>query len=796
MEKIIYYIDGELKNEIGVKAENKQDEGDKLSPLAVLMNVYPRPLSERGAVRSVTDDNNQEADDGAYLVIEGSLLPEANSWDCFIFSYPCNLRCTLISRVDPAKEELMNTVMERLSAEYDIMLEEVERRIRNSLTDNTSAVAVMKNLSFGDFCVLYPSGKYSYDHICYTVDSIFASLGHENSRDNSLDTPDNEIETYSQKIKKRFADSYLVKRNSNHNEYKVLLDKMVCAKVGSNDRKMYMLLLCALLLRTILDESAARWVYESGDLKCESVENAPELASAYDLRKSSFDVFLEQASAASPYSDQIWSLFFITKTLLASIVGRSMKDAVSKKDIANLERDDEEVKRNRVETYNNFFGFVPYIGTRYAEVMSYYPSHLAPDYCYGFMSIPWDERFKLWSYFPAYVHEFFHYIPPQGRKERNEKILHLAVYSVMNPLYAEMTESRRTEYEKIVANIAEIIDNYRHGLIDIRNDYVIEKGNPSLVNNQNVENYRDTMKYNAIMHDLVRILDFEKICTKALENYQFKSLPDGELKRILAQAEWKQECLERWDEDMTSYLATYSFAMREIRSDLSMCVLLDIGLEEYIELLANEPAFAESSGTWVADSTVLRFGFITRLLYVKEQMGYSKWADVVWDDLCNQMLQTTCGQLQHNSYEKHPRYENTVNGWKNYCKKVIDETEPTTSKAESFVDYLANLKEYLESYQSILCAKNSEWYAVFERALCTAEYSIQAKEGVSRSLISNWGKQLSTFSKYSFANQLYSLYTKYKGLDNDIERYRFEYMSRLLFRDLLMVFPNIDLDRS
>lgn len=796
MKKAVYYIEIESRITIGEETSYVLANQNSLNLQAALFGVHPQYFTEPRLDIMGTDDTYHAFKGSSCIILEGTELPEINLLDCLCFSYPCSLRDAIISRIHVDKDDCMETVMERISAEYDYILERVESSVRIAFSDKIPLVVVMKNLSFGDICVLYPSGLYQCDYVCDKVNSILTDLVQIYGQDAALDTPINLIDTIWKRIKRRLESSFLLKLNPNYNQYVELLTQMSIAEVGSNDRKMYMLVLCSLLLRTILDETAARWVYESGDLKYESVESVIELSEAYELCKTSYDIFLNQAKAVSPYSDQVWSLFFITKTLLSSIVGSTMDESVSMGGLFSNDIVDKDAVTRRQQAYCNFFGFVPFIGTQNNEVMSYYTSHLSPDYCYGFLSIPLKDRFNMWSYFPAYIHEFFHYISPRGRKERNEKILHLAVYTLMNPLYIEMTENRRAEYENLVKKIAEIVDSYRQALIDIRNDYVFEGRIHSPVDKEKVENYRDTMKYNAIMHELVKILDFEEICKKAMESLGNEASYDFDLDSIFKQEEWQRTCLKRWEQDMTSYLATYSFAMREIRSDISMCVILNLGLKEYIGLLANEPAFAEYNGRWVADSTVLRFGFVTRLLYVKEQMGYQTWLDVDWDDLCYRILQTSYELQPFDSNDNSTQLVNTIESWIKHCNKIIDQTDQEITSGGSFINYLENLKEYLVTYQTIMSSQKNEWYSVFERALCTAEYSIQGDERELCCLISNWGKQLSNFSNYSFSRQLSSLYKKYKRLDCDIERCQFENKSRLLFRDLLMAFPNIDLDRQ
>lgn len=770
MQKNFYYVDlGENVEFILEKYEQLWIDDQNPHIQTLLMTVKLRVL----------DDSS----DGRYshcIYLEGQKVFTPSEWLCYCVSFPVELRAG-IATLSRSTDNNYVALTERIAQKYEEALGVWEEMLRRVAGISDDRLVVMKNLSFGDACILCSEPvENMVGHIAATL----TELSRKYADGSALDTPDETITTISKQIKKRFYSTYLIKRNANYTEYEALMKQLMEADVGSNDRKTYVLMLCALLLRTILDETSARWVYESGDAKYETLEMSKDLTRAYKIRMAGFREFLNQASIESPYSDQIWSLFFITKTLLSSIVGRDSEAIESKRPDAE-DLDEAEL----LQEYGNFFGFVPYIGDYYPEVTSYYPSHIAPDYCYGFLSIPRKEEFRFWSYLPAYIHEFYHYIPPRGRKERNEKILHLAVYSVMSPLFIAMTQSRKAEYETIVAKIASSVDQLRENLIDLRNDknYALREYQTSETR-QSVENYRDTMKYNAIMQDLVYLLDFEDLCAEAVNEFcSENAAARAESFSIPNREYWMQACSDIWDKNMTSYIATFSFAMREIRSDLSMCVILDMSLRDYIEVLANEPAFAESSEKWVADSTVLRFGFMTRLLYTKE-LYYDSWENVDWQELCKHMVRT-CSQNDSNG--------NSIDGWEKTCGEILQSIRKSDSQ---YNEYLDHLRDYLSKYVEIsILSKESPWDSVFEKAMCTKEYAISNHKDDydqfidRRCLIPCWGARLQKQKSYPFVKLLCGLYSQYSLANTVEERCLIEYQSRLLFRDLLMYFEDIDL---
>ncbi len=777
MQKNIYYIN--LGENVEFMLENLEQswfDNQKLYLHAIMKSVKLKTLSDMSGICS-----NQ------HVYLEGQEISTQSEWLCYCVSFPIELRAGIATLAHPTDIADM-TLSERIAQKYEDVLKDFAGMLQRHVCIGVDCLAVMRNLSFGDVCVLCSDITLSVRDMVGYITTALKELNLKYTGGIELDTPDETITAFSDQIKKRFYSTYLIKLNANYTEYEELTKQMMETSVGSNDRKMYILMLCALLLRTILDESAARWVYESGETKYESLEFSTELTRAYELRMSGFREFLNQASVVSPYSDQIWSLFFITKTLLSSIVGRDSKAIES-----NCPESEDLDKAELLQEYVNFFGFVPYIGDRYPEVTSYYPSHISPDYCYSFLSIPRKESFRFWSYFPAYIHEFFHYVPPRGRKERNQKILHLAVYSVMNPLLVAMTSSRKAEYERIVEKIAFSVDQLRENLIDLRNDRNHALGKyQTYATRQSVENYRDTMKYTAIMQDLVYLLDFEALCTEAVNECRSLSLDASEEVPLIPDREkWLKACLDKWDRDMTSYITTFSFAMREIRSDLSMCVILDMSLHDYIKVLADEPSFAESSQKWIADSTVLRFGFMTRLLYTKE-LYYDSWEAVQWQELCKYMT-LTCIQNISNA--------NSTNAWKSKCCDILQRLRKEDDPL--YNEYLEHLCDYLITYIDIsVLSEDSIWDSVFEKAMCTEAYALSSNkshgaENIDRRLlIPCWGDRLQKQKSHSFIKLICDLYHQYQRETTIEAKCRIEYQSRLLFRDLLLYFEDIDLPQN
>lgn len=724
------------------------DQGDLGLISNILLNV---------CIQECTNENEDTSFSPHSILLKGTLPKLDGAWDCFFFTYPCSLRSSVIAKVGQSAEIDALRFSEMLSDAYEQFYAEMHRRLLN----NNSRIVPMMCISFGDICVLCPHGLYGYDQIKSTVEETFRAMGNI-YKDNARDMPIENIEMVQNEIWNRFNKMYIFAQNPHYDAYQKLFQDLMNLDVGGNDRTMYMLLLCSLMLRVILDETAVRWIYDSGDIKDDNYIIANDQSNAYKRTMTAFKMFIEQVSASAPYSDQIWSLFALTQVMLSSIVGRDTQTA----------------KKREIDmaVHNNFFGFVPYISSSHTEVSSFYPSHLSPDYCFGFLAIPQTEQFKLWSFFPAFVHEFFHYIPPANRKQRNEKILFLSIYSAAIPLYSAIKSENKEIYEYIVKKMAWQIDRYRCKLAMSRNGMT---SNDRDEFESEVEHNRDTMKYLAIMRWLLPTIDFDSIYGQAVKAAINKFSPDSKLKEILIDQSIQAECRNLWNTDIVNYIHSYTFAMREIRSDMFMCEMLNIDLYQYIELMAKEPAFAENDENFVADSTKLRFGFMTKYLYIKGEKcpTEERGSYLDWNFICNQIIECS-------------------DNWIDSCKDKIDDIAKNHNEYRIRLDHL---HKYLISYATITSSQKDGNKTVFDEVLCSSTFVLYDRPNVEDNrdcnLVYSWGRDMNRYRKYEIINQLSNLYAKYQECQKKraVEKYYFEWRTRQLLRDLLMVFPNVDL---
>ena len=118
-------------------------------------------------------------------------------------------------------------------------------------------------------------------------------------------------------------------------------------------------------------------------------------------------------------------------------------------------------------------------------------------------------------------------------------------------------------------------------------------------------------------------------------------------------------------------------------------------------------------------------------------------------------------------------------------------------------EYLKHLSNYLIIYDEISrLSEDSPWYSVFEKAMCTGEYAISSHKNDCDQfndrccLIPCWGVRLQKHKEYPFVRLLKDLYCQYILADTVEAHCHIEYQSRLLFRDFLMFFEDIDLPKN
>lgn len=680
-----------------------------------------------------------------------------HQYDCLFLRLPQSIRATLLRSVSETYEKAsLGAVIE---SELPNKYIKIADRVKESLERVIPDVEATVSLTHDDFCILIPHGLLSdLNGLRPKMITLLYSICPD-----ALDadpTQDRSIAETVDAIWKRFDDQYIYRRNPNYREYATAIRRLLEIRCESGDKRYECALMALLLLRTVLDETSLRWVYDSGDLHYEDPYDMEEIDLSTRNLLGSLGCFIDQASDECDYSDILWMTVFITRALLAAIMGRSEEESIKK-------------ERTRL-TQRNFYGFLPFVTSNYKEVTSYYAKYHTPDYCYGFLAIPQKYKNSFWEMFPAYIHEFFHYIPTPHRKDRNEAILSLALIGVLNPLYSalcgDMSARGKHAYASMLENILRhILSKRKRMMDDVLVDYnfnTLYKGCEWNTKIDEIFETDTTMKFSDLMASLFPMLDFGTMYDNALI-----ITDDLDTNTIRMISEAKEECVDLWTKEAVAYITIFSTALKEIRSDILMCRIIGLSLQEYITIMANEPNFAYLSRDSVADSTMIRFGFMCRYLYAAGKND------------------GTAGDT-HSS-----RSKKSVSEWMKTCKAVIDNVPHIDANIK------ANLSDYLDEYCAITIDEDTagdDAIILFEDILCGVDKTSDAVVLYTgdNGLIGEWEKQIDEISGYQIFACLKSLYMKYKDLDRLEDKVMFEYRTRLVLRDLFEVFPNIDLDTA
>lgn len=639
----------------------------------------------------------------------------------------------------------------KLSSRYSQLAGEVSELFNG----DTFQPKIFVSLTRGDLCVTLPSvfvNDGDRDILSELRNRILEYINFRIAEVTAArHTSDGDVASNIEEIKSRLEKMHVFDRNLFSGTYRSALRRLINIECQSADRRYECALLAALLLRTWVDETSLRWVYKSsGDLHYEQ----PDMMESMDLSTMrlfhSIRRFIGQVSDSSPDAETLWSIVFTTRALLSSIMGRN-------------EADGEKKGFNKIE-FTNFYGFYPFFDNNCEEVTSYYATYHSPDYCYGFLSLPLRYRFDLCGMIPAFLHEFFHYIPPIERRGRNECALKLAVVEALNPVYiklcSELSERNTWIFKEMSKMMTEQILEARYRITEL--SFSPDNG----IGREDIYLIETSMKFEDTMRLIFPMLDFSRIYDTAVSRLGEQP---PEISRIFDGR--KSECLNFFEKKAFPALAKFLTSMKEIRSDILMCRSLDIGLGDYIALLAEEPNFARLSADSVADSTILRFGFVCRYLY---ELGGSE------PDIGHVTI---------------PRTKASVEACFERCTSIISELPLCNESTRR------NLIAYLLEYRRITVDTDTDGddaLIIFEDALCGGEGGNTWILGdwLRSGFLKNVENQLAMISGYPMLRLLREIYTGRMEQKSSEERIMFEYKTRLVFRDLLEVLPDIDIDKT
>ncbi len=628
-----------------------------------------------------------------------------NEYDFCFFSLPFSVRKELIALCNK------NFSVEILFQIFNIYCKTVEK-INNLLSLKYDDVHVLGCIYENDLCIISSCQKHDLSLIQEEIINFLFKITRSSICEDAclIDRLMQADRMTQEQIV--LSERQFVKYNPNYKYYISALHDINKIKSDSYDRKQELSLFSTLILKDLIEETHMYWLYDSGDLRFEKAE----IAHILDIRFSSFsrflDIFCSQADDKNQKNDWIWSLMFLTQTALASIMGRT-------KDIFNNQREKDEHK--------NFYGFLPVITTKEQnrEVNSFFYNHISRQFCYGFLVMPYDCIYKMPDYLPAYIHEFFHYIPPKNRIRRNKTVLKLILHSIFSEL--------RNSLSNMIYDI--FFDKFYIAIIDRMES----------VNFESNEFFDcDSMEYIERIRAFIQCFDFDKFYYEVLRDLYI----ENRYLNILSLSYYQSICSDNFKKNVLEYMNIFVLFFREIRSDIAMCLLLNLNLENYIRIMSKESFFALMSSHKCGDSTIMRFGFMCRYLAFKEN-GIDM-------DL-----------------------------WESYCERKIDDIFNSMSEEDKKKDVckFQNLKSYLKEYKEIAIEPELERYVPKGSSLL---------EDLLRLDVAEWEKDILPFSSHNFIKVIRDIYTNYSS-PNETLKIHLSCGMRLLFRDLYAYNPDLDL---
>ncbi len=654
--------------------------------------------------------NNIDIEYGELLLFNNTTsLPKHSIYKYKPIILPFDIRDTLIKRCE--KNSLFH--VSKCLSEIYLKIAEI---LNEELSNNYRGIQVFCSIFSYDFCLLSSETTNDLDLIAkYIVSFLKEHLDVDYFK---YDTEMFQADIDTMRVQRKLtqcllSDRQFVKYNPTFSKYIRTKNKIDNINCDSGDKKEELSLFSLLLIKDLVEETHLYWMYESGEVRYENAAKRYILSNRNRQYFRDFELFCDQAQLGNVFHDWVWSLVFLTQTLLASFLERKKS------------------QKDNDETHSNFFGFIPIFKNslnRDSELTSHFSQHISKKFCHGFLVVPIYSIQNLPKYFPAYVHEFFHYIPPLNREKRNSVILDLVLHALLHEYRIELPASVYDDiFEIFKQNVIKVFYFY-----NFTEDTVFSC---------------DSMEYVERLTSAFKKLNFLEVSSFVS---QFISNTYNKNYDLIVSYLNGKLCAE-FSQKARIYIDTFVSFFREIRSDISMCLLLDIGLEQYIKILAEESSFAALNAYDCADSTILRFGFMCRLL-------------------------------------SDGKYLVDAKSWLKKCCDIIDECASSDKYADDpiTINNFDNLKSYLYEYVSLAIEMEDDQYTPKEDSLLE---SIIKKEEI----VDCWINSIKQYAKHPFATEIRNLYWSYNKLTDPIDKLLVLLGMKILFRDLYSYNPNLDL---
>ena len=599
------------------------------------------PSKEKNNLFELKVFNNQEDKDTKLIVLHSSCSPNMRLlYEINLFNLPYNIRQNIIQESRNEKSFFRTSKM--LFNKYC----QIGHMINQYLSRKYNDVYFFCSILYNDFCLLVPEQSYDFFQIKKEI-QMMLNLFYDDC--NTVIIRDNYINPFlkrkSQIIK---SDRQFVRHNPMFNQYISMIRNIDNIKSDSIDRIQELSLFSSLILKDLVEETKLYWIYDSGDLRYEEPDKEYILKAQNSIYFEFFNLFCEQAQDEHVYNDWIWSLVFLTQKLLYVLNNC-------------IDSDDDRI---------NFYGFIPIIKNMKKEnneVISLFTRHISRKFCHGFLIIPTGSIYNILEHLPAYVHEFFHYIPPSDRPNRNKAILELVAHSIFFNLRKTLSvETYKLFFCEFCKEFIDFSKVYYRDFFD-----------------------SDSMEYIERLRVICLKFDFEKTYLTILHNLHGKI----QYNEFVIFMEMQELCVSKWLYSRTDYVNIFTLFFREIRSDIAMCTFFNIDLEHYIRMMANEPLFAHLNRKDCGHSTILRFGYMCRyLLKLKtEEIDNKTWIFKT-KKIISQQIQHICevDTAKYKEIKKH--YMNLMEYLDEYCDIAIETQDTLNDTKSSLIDEI--IEEY------------------------------------------------------------------------------------------------------
>jgi len=457
--------------------------------------------------------------------------------------------------------------------------------------------------------------------------------------------------------------------------------------------------LSLLITRTMQAEYSYRSVFDHGDLHSEDSLFYKIYEKEFDTFTNYLDRYIEQSSENAPDADTNWSLYFLTDYITTeALYHQGKKIMADPKSIEEWLPDTEGMSHTDLlkEFDKVFYGLYPILSKDNAEIRSHIPMKYSSQFCYGFLLVPERIIKKFSDNIPAYLHEIFHYIPPVSRTSRNQVALELIAYSILSE-WTNALSKKMTENAFSADKIRRVCDYYVMNLLGELIGYIVyleKKKYPSVIKRDMIS--MDSMNLAILQSEFIYSTSDQEfidiLLSTNLSKLPFSSEEHAVLKIIVDDLARDSKLIGTlkniWKYEADSYATTYNSLLRELRSDLNMVILLDMDLKTYIRTMIKELDFSTDNDKIVADSVILRFGFMTRFLAQYDSVSKPDFSP--------------CTSAEE------------ITNWRESCKQIFNQIQIEenfdSQENQHHLTHLLNIMSYIDIYRDMVIEQNEGYY--------------------------------------------------------------------------------------